>query len=104
MGKKIKKDDKSPPSDVFEPVQVDAKEAKTGVLLLKSEEEDVVAKSALSLYKFADKSDENKATLLELSAAEELLKLISHIDPIVKRNSMMALGTMAAHPNVRRFD
>ena len=39
--------------------------------------------------------DENKGQLLNLGALDYLLKLITHEDKIVKRNAVMAVGSMS---------
>ena len=39
--------------------------------------------------------------LFELGACEPLLKLLTSEDRTVRRNSVMALSVMAAHPDVR---
>lgn len=41
--------------------------------------------------------EENKLTLLELGAVEPLFKLVSHEEPVVRRNATMVLGIMASH-------
>nr|XP_056713653.1 armadillo repeat-containing protein 3 isoform X2 [Euleptes europaea] len=102
MGKKIKKEVEPPPKDVFDPLSVESKKAATVVLMLSSPEEEVVSKACESLYKFATKGDENKLTLLELGAVEPLFKLVSHEDPVVRRNATMALGIMASHNDVKK--
>lgn len=55
MGKKIKKDDKGPPDDVFDALLVESRQAATVVLMLQSPEEDIVAKACEAIYKFVDK-------------------------------------------------
>uniref|UniRef100_A0ACB8FV42 Uncharacterized protein n=1 Tax=Sphaerodactylus townsendi TaxID=933632 RepID=A0ACB8FV42_9SAUR len=70
--------------------------------MLSSPEEEVVSKACESLYKFAAKGDENKMTLLELGAVEPLFRLVTHDDPIVRRNATMALGIMASHNEVKK--
>ncbi|NXN62105.1 ARMC3 protein, partial [Rynchops niger] len=47
--------------------------------------------------------DENKVTLLGLGAVEHLYKLISHEDPIVRRNAIMVLGIMASNHDVKKL-
>ncbi|XP_060104357.1 armadillo repeat-containing protein 3 isoform X2 [Heteronotia binoei] len=101
MGKKIKKEVEPPPKDVFDPLSVESKKAATVVLMLSSPEEEVVSKACESLYKFAAKGDENKLTLLELGAVEPLFKLVTHEDPVVRRNATMVLGIMASHNDVK---
>ncbi|XP_074430576.1 armadillo repeat-containing protein 3 isoform X2 [Larus michahellis] len=103
MGKKVKKEVEPPPKDVFDPLLVESKTAATVVLMLSSPEEEVLAKACDALYKFASKGDENKVTLLGLGAVEHLYKLISHEDPIVRRNAIMVLGIMASNHDVKKL-
>ncbi|NXT73941.1 ARMC3 protein, partial [Zapornia atra] len=102
MGKKVKKEVEPPPKDVFEPLLVESKTAATAVLMLSSPEEEVLAKACDALYKFASKGDENKVTLLSLGAVEHLYKLLSHEDPIVRRNAIMVFGIMASNHDVKK--
>ncbi|XP_040404899.1 armadillo repeat-containing protein 3 isoform X2 [Cygnus olor] len=103
MGKKVKKEVEPPPKDVFDPLLIESKTAATVVLMLSSPEEEVLAKACDAIYKFASKGDENKVTLLGLGAVERLYKLISHEDPIVRRNAMMVLGIMASNHDVKKL-
>ncbi|KAM6282453.1 armadillo repeat-containing protein 3 [Porphyrio hochstetteri] len=102
MGKKVKKEVEPPPKDVFDPLLVESKTAATAVLMLSSPEEEVLAKACDALYKFASKGDENKVTLLSLGAVEHLYKLLSHEDPIVRRNAIMVVGIMASNHDVKK--
>ncbi|XP_010177167.1 PREDICTED: armadillo repeat-containing protein 3-like, partial [Mesitornis unicolor] len=103
MGKKIKKEVEPPRKDVFDPLLIESKTAATVVLMLSSPEEEVLAKACEALYKFASKGDENKVTLLGLGAVEHLHKLISHEDPIVRRNAIMVFGIMASNYDVKKL-
>ncbi|XP_032038205.1 armadillo repeat-containing protein 3 [Aythya fuligula] len=103
MGKKVKKEVEPPPKDVFDPLLIESKTAATVVLMLSSPEEEVLAKACDAIYKFASKGDENKVTLLGLGAVERLYKLISHEDPIVRRNAMMVFGIMASNHDVKKL-
>ncbi|XP_042658129.1 armadillo repeat-containing protein 3 isoform X1 [Tyto alba] len=103
MGKKIKKEGEPPPKDVFDPLLIESKTAATVVLMLSSSEEEILAKACHALYKFASKGDENKVTLLGLGAVEQLYKLISHEDPIVRRNAIMVFGIMASNNDVKKL-
>ncbi|XP_010116804.1 PREDICTED: armadillo repeat-containing protein 3, partial [Chlamydotis macqueenii] len=87
----------------FDPLLIESKTAATVVLMLSSPEEEVLAKACDALYKFASKGDENKMTLLALGAVERLYKLISHEDPIVRRNAIMVFGIMASNHDVRKL-
>lgn len=103
MGKKVKEDKKPPPDDVFDPMLVESRQAGTVVLMLSSPEEEVQAKACEAIYKFVDKSDENKKQLLDLGAMEHVLHLMQSEDKIVRRNSCMVTGVMTGHPEVRKF-
>ncbi|CAH2282270.1 armadillo repeat-containing 3 isoform X1 [Pelobates cultripes] len=103
MGKKIKKEAEPPPKDVFDPLSIESKKAATAVLMLQSPEEEILIKSCEALYKFAQKGDENKVTLLGLGAMESIAKLISHEDKVVRRNATMVCGVMAANNDVRKL-
>nr|XP_034985503.1 armadillo repeat-containing protein 3 isoform X3 [Zootoca vivipara] len=102
MGKKIKKEVEPPPKDVFDPLSVESKKAATVVLMLSSPEEEVLSKACEAIYKFASKGEENKLTLLDLGALEPLFKLVTHDDPIVRRNATMVVGVMASHNDVKK--
>lgn len=102
MGKKVKKDEKPPPDDVFDPLLVESRQAGTVVLMLSSPEEDVQSKACEAIYKYVDKCDENKKQLLDLGAVEALLPLLQSEDRIVRRNACMAVSVMAVHPEVRK--
>uniref|UniRef100_A0A2C9LYH4 EDR1/CTR1/ARMC3-like peptidase-like domain-containing protein n=1 Tax=Biomphalaria glabrata TaxID=6526 RepID=A0A2C9LYH4_BIOGL len=110
MGKKVKKDEKGPPSDVttsphgplFETLLVESRQAATVVLMLNSPEEDVQSKACEAIYKFVDKCDENKKVLLDLEVLDPLLSLIQGPDRTVRRHAIMALGVMCAHTEVRK--
>ncbi|XP_030299931.1 armadillo repeat-containing protein 3 [Calypte anna] len=103
MSKKVKKEVEPPPKDVLDPLLIESKTAATVVLMLSSPEEDVLAKACEALYKFASKGDENKVTLHGLGAVEHLYKLISHENPIIRRNAVMILGIMASNYNVKKL-
>ncbi|XP_064560194.1 armadillo repeat-containing protein 3 [Zonotrichia leucophrys gambelii] len=103
MGKKVKKETESPPKDVFDPLMIESKTPATVVLMLSSPENEVLAKACDALYKFASKGDENKVTLLGLGAVEHLYKLLSHEDPLVRRNAIMVVGIMASNNDVKKL-
>ncbi|XP_017672729.1 PREDICTED: armadillo repeat-containing protein 3 [Lepidothrix coronata] len=103
MGKKVKKEAEPPPKDVFDPLLIESKTPETVVLMLSSPETEILTKACDALYKFASKGDENKVTLLGLGALEHLYKLISHEDPIVRRNAIMVFGIMASNHNVKKL-
>uniref|UniRef100_A0A8C0J0J9 Armadillo repeat containing 3 n=1 Tax=Chelonoidis abingdonii TaxID=106734 RepID=A0A8C0J0J9_CHEAB len=87
----------------FDPISIESKKAATVVLMLNSPEEEVLAKACDAIYKFASKGDENKVTLLSLGAVEPLFKLVSHEDPLVRRNAIMVFGIMASNNDVRKL-
>ncbi|XP_023078992.1 armadillo repeat-containing protein 3 isoform X1 [Piliocolobus tephrosceles] len=103
MGKKIKKEVEPPPKDVFDPLMIESKKAATVVLMLRSPEEDILAKACEAIYKFALKGEENKTTLLELGAVEPLTKLLNHEDKIVRRNATMIFGILASNNDVKKL-
>ncbi|XP_010365861.1 armadillo repeat-containing protein 3 isoform X2 [Rhinopithecus roxellana] len=103
MGKKIKKEVEPPPKDVFDPLMIESKKAATVVLMLRSPEEEILAKACEAIYKFALKGEENKTTLLELGAVEPLTKLLTHEDKIVRRNATMIFGILASNNGVKKL-
>ncbi|XP_066278896.1 armadillo repeat-containing protein 3-like isoform X1 [Branchiostoma lanceolatum] len=102
MGKKVKKEVEPPPKDVFDPVGVESKKAQTVVLMLSSPEEEVLSKACEAVYKFSEKCEENRSTMLELGAVEPLFRLLSNEDKLVRRNACMAFGVLAEHVEVRK--
>ncbi|NXY53613.1 ARMC3 protein, partial [Callaeas wilsoni] len=86
----------------FDPLLIESKTPATVVLMLSSPENEVLAKACDALYKFASKGDENKVTLLGLGALEHLYKLLSHEDPLVRRNAVMVFGIMASNHDVKK--
>ncbi|XP_056155755.1 armadillo repeat-containing protein 3 [Lampris incognitus] len=101
MGKKVKKGNEAPCKDTFESLLIKSKTPATSVLMLKSPEEEVLVKACEAIYKFAEKGDENRVSLLELGALEPLCQLITHNDKLVRRNAFMALGIMATNGDVK---
>ncbi|XP_011736776.1 armadillo repeat-containing protein 3 isoform X3 [Macaca nemestrina] len=82
---------------------IESKKAATVVLMLRSPEEEILAKACEAIYKFALKGEENKATLLELGAVEPLTKLLTHEDKIVRRNATMIFGILASNNDVKKL-
>ncbi|OWF48938.1 armadillo repeat-containing protein 3-like isoform X3 [Mizuhopecten yessoensis] len=103
MGKKVKEDKKPPPDDVFDVVALESRQAGTVVLMLNSPEEEVQAKACEAIYKFVEKCDENRKLLLDLGAGDPLLQLMQSEDRLVRRNACMAMGSMTAQPDVRKY-
>ncbi|CAL8292925.1 unnamed protein product [Lota lota] len=101
MGKKVKKENETPNKEAFEPLPFESKTPATVVLMLSSPEEEVLAKACYAIYKFAEKGEENKLSLLGLGALSPLCQLINHEDKRVRRNAFMALGIMAANVDVK---
>uniref|UniRef100_A0A2K6ANC7 Armadillo repeat containing 3 n=1 Tax=Macaca nemestrina TaxID=9545 RepID=A0A2K6ANC7_MACNE len=89
--------------DQFDPLMIESKKAATVVLMLRSPEEEILAKACEAIYKFALKGEENKATLLELGAVEPLTKLLTHEDKIVRRNATMIFGILASNNDVKKL-
>ncbi|XP_032919910.1 armadillo repeat-containing protein 3 isoform X2 [Catharus ustulatus] len=100
MGKKVKTGSQDPPKDVFDPLLIESKAPATVVLMLSSPENEILAKACNALYKFASKDDGNKLVLLGLGALEHLHKLLSHEDPLIRRNAIMVFGIMASNKDV----
>lgn len=71
--------------------------------MLDSPEEDVLQKALQSIFKFCEKSDNNKLIVHELGATEKIFNLISHEERVVQRNATMALGLLSSHADVRRW-
>nr|XP_039274399.1 armadillo repeat-containing protein 3-like isoform X1 [Styela clava] len=103
MGKKVKKEATPPPKDVFDSLTIESKKTGTVVLMLKSDEEEVLTKACEAVYKFADKCDENKLMLLELGAIDPIINLITHEDRVVRRYAVMSFGVLAGHAEVRQY-
>ncbi|XP_017722932.1 PREDICTED: armadillo repeat-containing protein 3 isoform X2 [Rhinopithecus bieti] len=87
----------------FDPLMIESKKAATVVLMLRSPEEEILAKACEAIYKFALKGEENKTTLLELGAVEPLTKLLTHEDKIVRRNATMIFGILASNNGVKKL-
>lgn len=101
--KKGKKEEKPVATDVFDPILVESRQAFTVVLMLKSPETDIQARACEAIYKFVNKSDENKRSVLDLNPIDDVLELIKSDDKIVHRNALMVLATMCAHTDVRKL-
>ncbi|KAM3592924.1 uncharacterized protein V6R79_001780 [Siganus canaliculatus] len=101
MGKKGKKEIEAPRPETFEPVPVESRSPATVVLLLRSPEEDILVKACEAVYTFAEKGDEKKVSLLGLGALEPLCQLIAHNNKLIRRNAVMALGSMASNGDVK---
>ncbi|KAM9712497.1 armadillo repeat-containing protein 3 [Menidia menidia] len=101
MGRKSRKDSETPCKETFEPLPVESKTPATAVLLLNSPEEDILVKACEAILTFAEKGDENKASLLALGALEPLCRLIVHNNKLIRRNAFMALGIMATNGDVK---
>ncbi|TSL10159.1 Armadillo repeat-containing protein 3 [Bagarius yarrelli] len=96
MGKKMKKEAEPQPKNVFEPLPIESKSVATVVLMLQSPEEEVLVKALDAIYKFAEKGDDNKSSLMALGAVEPLTCLLTHDNKTVYRNALMALGIMVS--------
>nr|CAD7574109.1 unnamed protein product [Timema californicum] len=81
----------------FDPLQVEIKTADTVVLLLKSDEEQVVLRAVAALDKFVSKSADNLQSLYEMtSIIDTLLPLTSHSQLYIRRFSLKILAQMCA--------
>uniref|UniRef100_A0A3B3VXL1 Armadillo repeat containing 3 n=1 Tax=Poecilia latipinna TaxID=48699 RepID=A0A3B3VXL1_9TELE len=94
MGKKTGKDKEKEDKDAFETLSLESKAPGTVVLLLSSQEEDILLKASEAIQKFAEKGEENKVMLLGLGVLGPLCKLIDHSNKLIKRNALMTLGNM----------
>uniref|UniRef100_A0A3B3WQY6 EDR1/CTR1/ARMC3-like peptidase-like domain-containing protein n=1 Tax=Poecilia mexicana TaxID=48701 RepID=A0A3B3WQY6_9TELE len=97
MGKKTGKDKEKEDKDAFETLSLESKAPGTVVLLLSSQEEDILLKASEAIQKFAEKGEENKVMLLGLGVLGPLCKLIDHSNKLIKRNALMTLGNMATN-------
>ncbi|XP_065668674.1 armadillo repeat-containing protein 3 isoform X3 [Hydra vulgaris] len=99
----VKKKNKEPvlPKDEFDPVNLVTKKPQTVVLMLQSPEENVLLVACETLYKFAEKSIENKMQLLSLGAIEHIVKLLNHESKIVKKNAAMCISSLASQVSIR---
>ncbi|KAM4544134.1 armadillo repeat-containing protein 3 [Fundulus diaphanus] len=100
MGRKPKKESETPRKEGFEPLSLESKTPATVVLLLNSQEEDILVKACEAIHTFAEKGDENRVSLLGLGALEPLCRLIAHSNRLVRRNAFIALGIMATNGDV----
>ncbi|XP_007547938.1 armadillo repeat-containing protein 3 [Poecilia formosa] len=100
MGKKTGKDKEKEDKDAFETLSLESKAPGTVVLLLSSQEEDILLKASEAIQKFAEKGEENKVMLLGLGVLGPLCKLIDHSNKLIKRNALMTLGNMATNGEV----
>uniref|UniRef100_A0A5K4EJN1 Putative armc3 n=1 Tax=Schistosoma mansoni TaxID=6183 RepID=A0A5K4EJN1_SCHMA len=99
-GKKSKRDDISA-ADSFDEVVVGLHQAESAVLMLKSPEDDVKTRACEALYKFSNKSDENKKALISLNILEYLQPLIRDENRVVKRNAVLVYGVLSSLPSAR---
>uniref|UniRef100_A0A3B5LCI6 Armadillo repeat containing 3 n=1 Tax=Xiphophorus couchianus TaxID=32473 RepID=A0A3B5LCI6_9TELE len=100
MGKKTGNEKEKEDKEAFEPLSLESKAPATVVLLLSSQEEDILVKATEAIQKFAEKGEENKVTLLGIGALGPLCKLIDHSNKVIKRNALMAVGIMATNGEV----
>nr|CAH8849982.1 unnamed protein product [Trichobilharzia regenti] len=94
-GKKSKRDDVSA-VDTFDEVIIGLHQADSAVLMLKSPEDDVKTRACEALYKFSNKSDENKKALVSLNVLEYLQPLIKEENKVVKRNATLVYGVLSS--------
>ncbi|OAF70700.1 Beta-catenin-like protein [Intoshia linei] len=103
MAKKTKKTTDKSTADVFDPVTLESSQSATVVLLLNSKEEEVVIKALESLVRYADKCDENRKDLFDLSSLDILIKLTQHENRTIRRNSSMCLAILTKNADVRLY-
>lgn len=101
MVKKSKKENEVAPNTAFNPLLIESKNCSTVVLMLNSEEVEVLAKACEAISRFALKSEENKVLLHSLGTIEKLIPLLKHEDKHVKRYSSMAYAIMSKNADVR---
>lgn len=102
VGKKQKKEVEQSPKDTFNSLIIESKNVQTVVLMLDSPEDDILLKACEAMYKFTEKGDENKLTLLTLGAIPKLTRLIAHEDKQIHKYATMTIGVMATHSEVRK--
>ncbi|CAH8496168.1 unnamed protein product [Schistosoma turkestanicum] len=100
VGKKNKRDDISA-VDSFDEVVIGLHQAESAVLMLKSPEDDVKTRTCEALYKFANKSDDNKKALISLNTLNYLQPLIRDENKVVKRNAVLVYGILSSLPSAR---
>jgi len=103
MGKKKGKELETPLKEEFDPVELVTRKPQTVTLMLQSTEENILQTVCEALFKFAEKSSENKLQLLDLGTLEYLTKLISHEEKLIKRAAIMSVGTIASEPSARKM-
>ncbi|XP_066920274.1 armadillo repeat-containing protein 3-like isoform X2 [Clytia hemisphaerica] len=104
MGKKKGgKESEVPLKEEFDPVELVTKKPQTVTLMLQSAEESVLQTVCDSLYKYAEKSQENKAQMVNLGVLEHLPRLISHEDKLVKRSAIMCIGSMSSENSCKKI-
>ncbi|CAH8542842.1 unnamed protein product [Schistosoma curassoni] len=99
-GKKTKRDDISA-VDCFDEVVLGIHQAESAVLMLKCPEDDVKTRACEALYKFSNKSDENKKALISLNVLEYLQPLVRDENRVVKRNAVLVYGVLSSLPSAR---
>ncbi|XP_037136307.1 armadillo repeat-containing protein 3-like [Syngnathus acus] len=77
--------------------QVAFKTPASAVLLLGSQEVDILIKACKAIYEFAEEGDSNKVYLTEKGALGPLSQLITHSNRKIRRNAIIALGVMATN-------
>jgi hypothetical protein len=70
--------------------------------MLDSPEEDVLQKACESIFKFCEKSENNKLIVHELGATPKIFALTSHEERAILRNATMAFGILSAHRNKKK--
>ncbi|XP_061121346.1 armadillo repeat-containing protein 3-like isoform X1 [Syngnathus typhle] len=81
--------------------QVAFKTPASAVLLLGSQEVDILIKACQAIYEFAEEGDSNKVYLTEEGALGPLSQLITHSNRKIRRNAIIALGVMATNSTAK---
>ncbi|XP_049604687.1 armadillo repeat-containing protein 3-like [Syngnathus scovelli] len=81
--------------------QVAFKTPASTVLLLGSQEVDILIKACKAIYEFAEEGDSNKVYLTEQGALGPLSQLIMHSNRKIRRNAIIALGVMATNSTAK---
>eukprot|EP00038_Savillea_parva_P009597 m.184615 g.184615 ORF g.184615 m.184615 type:complete len:778 (+) comp16183_c0_seq1:43-2376(+) len=81
--------------DAFGEVGLDVHDPRTLILALTAPEASVAGKAAISLERFADKSENNKEMLVEMGVLPPATALLTHEDQAVRAQSACLLYTVA---------
>jgi hypothetical protein len=65
--------------------------------MLDSPEEEVLQKACESIFKFCEKSDNNRLQIHQLGATGKIFKLVCHEERVIQRNATMVFGLLSAN-------